>query len=127
MNTVKVHSTNKKGIDIMRIKEITGERIIFDNGNYIAYEHGPDCCEWNYADFSYLVDEAGIMSYDFPEELTFEIVSGSGFRFGSAYKKFFVPCYSEQNGYYSDDIDIYYNTENGDNLYAANFRCWMIH
>ena len=101
------------------------ERITFDNGSYIAYEHARDCCEWNYADFSYLVDEAGIMSYDFPEELVFEIVSGSGFRFGSVYKKFFVPCYSEQNGYYSDDIDIYYNAENGDNLYTANFCCLM--
>lgn len=109
----------------MRIKEITSERITFDNGNYIVYEHERDCCEWNYADFSYLIDEAGIMSYDFPEKLVFEIVSGSGFRFGSAYKKFFVPCYSEQNGYYSDDIDIYYNTENGDNLYTANFLCLM--
>lgn len=109
----------------MRIKEITDERITFDNGNYIAYDHEQDCCECNYADFSYLADEAGVMSYDFPEELMFEVVDGSGFRFGSAYRKFFIPCYSDQNGYYSSDIDIYYNTENGDNLYTANFECLM--
>lgn len=109
----------------MRIKEITNEKITFDNGNYIAYDHNQDCCEWNYADFSYLVEEAGIMNYDFPEELMFEVVDGSGFRFGSAYRKFFIPCYSNQNGYYSSDIDIYYNTENGDNLYTANFECLM--
>lgn len=24
-------------------------------------------------------------------------------------KLFFVPCYSEQNGYYSSDIEIYFN------------------
>ena len=24
-------------------------------------------------------------------------------------KSFFVPCYTEQNGYYSGDVDIYYN------------------
>lgn len=109
----------------MRIKEITDERITFDNGNYITYDHEQDCCEWNYANFHYLQDEAGVMSYDFPEELMFEVVNGSGFRFGSAYRKFFVPCYSDQNGYYSSDIDIYYKTENGDNLYTANFECLM--
>lgn len=109
----------------MRIKEITDERITFDNGNYIGYDHEQDCCECNYADFDYLRDEAGIMNYDFPEELVFEIVSDSGFRFGSAYRRFFVPCYSYQNGYYSSDIDIYYNTENGDNLYTANVECLM--
>jgi hypothetical protein len=31
---------------------------------------------------------------------------------------FFVPCYSEQNGYYSSDIDIYLNGE----LYT-HFEC----
>lgn len=107
----------------MRIKEITDERITFDNGNYIAFNHEADDTEWNYADFIYLQDEAEIMNFDFPEELEFEIVNESGFRFGSAYRKFFVPCYSSQSGYYSSDIDIYYNTEKGDNLYNASFDC----
>ena len=113
-----------KGIDIMRIKEITNEKITFDNGNYITFDHDTDCCEWNYADFNYLKDECGIMSFDFPENLEFEVVDGSGFRFGGA-RKFFVPCYSDQNGYYSSDIDIYYYTENGENLYTSNFNCEM--
>lgn len=26
-------------------------------------------------------------------------------------RMFFVPCYSEQNGYYSRDVDIYFNDE----------------
>lgn len=109
----------------MRIAMITDERIIFDNGNYISYDHSQDCCEHNYADFNYLKDEAGILNFDFPERLEFETVDGSGFRFGSAYRKFFVPCYSLQNGYYSSDIDIYYDTEDGENLYSTNFYCLM--
>jgi hypothetical protein len=109
----------------MRIKEITRERITFDNGNYITYDHNRDCCERNYADFNYLQDEPCIMIYDFPEELEFELVNKYGFRFGNEYRKFLVPCYSEQNGYYSSDIDIYYNTENGENLFTANFQCLM--
>lgn len=107
----------------MRIKEITDERITFDNGNHITYDHEQDCCEQNYADFEYLLDEAGIMSYDFPEDLEFEAVDGAGFRFGSTYRKFFVPCYSEQNGYYSSDIDIYYDSSNNTLLCHTRLYC----
>lgn len=53
----------------MRIKKITEEAIIFDNGNTIAYDHEQDCCEMNYADFDQLDDLA--RNYDFKED--FEI------------------------------------------------------
>lgn len=43
--------------------------------------------------------------------MRFEFVDGSGFRFGDNRMMHFVPCYSDQNGYYSDEIDIYYNGE----------------
>lgn len=107
----------------MRIKEITDERITFDNGNYITYDHEQNCCERNYADFSCLQDEAGIMSYDFPEDLDFEIIDGFGFRFGGIYRKFFIPCYSVQNGWYSSDIDIYYHSSDDTILYHAGLYC----
>ena len=89
----------------MRIKEITSEHILFDNGNYITFWHCPDCCEENYADFSQLDSEAS--DYDFDEDLKFEIVPEAGFRFGDK-RMFFIPCYSDQNGYYSDDVEISY-------------------
>ena len=35
-----------------------------------------------------------------------------GFRFGNNPQNMvFVPCYSEQSGYYSSDVDIYYNNK----------------
>ena len=47
---------------------------------------------------------------DFDEELDFEAVRDAGFRFGNLpAKMFFVPCYSEQSGCYSIDLDIYFN------------------
>lgn len=91
----------------MKIYEITEDAIIFDNGNEITYEHEQDCCENNYADFSQLEDLAKTVNFD--ENLTFEEIEGYGFRFGNPNgKMFFVPCYSDQNGYYSSDIDILY-------------------
>ena len=92
----------------MKIKDINEERILFDNGNIITYNHEQDCCECNYADFLQIDDIA--RSWDFDENLDFEAVEEVGFRFGNLPNKMvFVPCYSEQNGYQSSDIEIYYN------------------
>lgn len=52
----------------------------------------------------------------------FEKVDDYGFRFGNEYGLlFFIPCYSDQNGYYSSDIDIYYN-----NIKVLNLECELI-
>ena len=94
----------------MKIEKIENGRIIFDNGNTISYDHDQDCCEQNYADFEQL-DDLG-RAYDFDEStMQFEFVEDAGFRFGDARQMFFVPCYSDQNGYYTTQIDIYYNCE----------------
>lgn len=91
----------------MKIVEITDNYILFDNGNKITYDHDPECCEENYADFKQLDDVS--RNTEFDPELKFEIVPDSGFRFGNKNKMFFVPCYSDQNGYYTCNIQIYYN------------------
>ena len=91
----------------MKIKSVEEEKLVFDNGFTITSDHAQDCCEYNYADFPQLDDIA--MATDFDPDLKFEAVEGAGFRFGNEGKMFFVPCYSDQNGYYSSDIEIYYN------------------
>ena len=92
----------------MKIREIQDEQIIFDNGETIGFQHYADCCEWNYADFNQLDDIARNATFTSP--LTFVKVEESGFRFGNQPNRmFFVPCYSEQNGYYSSDLTILYN------------------
>lgn len=93
----------------MRIKQVDVYSIEFDNGNKITYNHIQDCCEDNYADFIQIDERLVEYDYDFNENLEFEKVDDIGFRFGSDGHWIFVPCYSEQNGYYSGDVDIYYN------------------
>lgn len=98
----------------MKIKEVTDEHILFDNGNTITFDHEQDCCEYNYADFEMLTENHVNYSYDFNEELIFEFIDEMGFRFGSIDEDcvmhwIFIPCYSFQNGYYSNEIDILYN------------------
>ena len=103
----------------MKIWAIDENSIVFDNGNSISYDHVPDCCEFNYADFKAIDDTA--RSLDFDEDLKFEEVPDSGFRFGNKPENMvFVPCYSSQNGYYSSDVDIYYNEKQ-----VLNVACEM--
>ena len=90
----------------MKISEITRKYIKFDNGEIITYYYERECCEYNYADFEAIDDLA--KDFDFDENLDFEECK-YGFRFGNKPNNmFFVPCYSEQNGWYSKDINIIY-------------------
>lgn len=95
-----------KTVGEVTITEVTDEYIKFSNGSKITFDHEQDCCEYNYADFEQLDDLARNATFTLP--LSFE-ESDYGFRFGNEYKMFFVPCYSEQNGYYSNDVDIYFD------------------
>ena len=90
----------------MKIKQVTEVDITFDNGNRIYFDHDQDCCEHNYADFKQIDDLA--WEWEFDEDLKFESCPHSGFRFGNEGRMVFVPCYSDQNGYYTTWIDIYY-------------------
>lgn len=93
---------------LAKISEVTSEHILFSDGTEITYYHYQQCCEYNYADFEQLDDLARSAIFD-TDNLKYEIVSGDGFRFGNDGKMFFVPCYSIQNGYYSDEVDIEQN------------------
>lgn len=93
----------------MKVKEINEEMILFDNGMKITFDHEQDCCEYNYADFEQLENQLDGVEFD-EASMKFEKVDESGFRFGSkGTHMYFVPCYSVQNGYYSSDIQIYFN------------------
>lgn len=93
----------------MKIKRVTEKEILFDNGNLITYFHYQDCCETNFADFSVLNENNIYYDHNFDTKLQFEFVEDEGFTFGDEVAKIFIPCYSEQNGYYSTDIEIHYN------------------
>lgn len=94
--------------NFITIKEVNLKHILFSDGSEITDCHYADCCEYNYADYTQIDDIARQTRFTLP--LDFESVEGSGFRFGNLPNKmFFVPCYSEQSGYYSSDVDILYD------------------
>lgn len=97
----------------MRIEAVTNQYIIFDNGNFITFDHDQDCCECNYADFSVLNPNVIDYNYNFDENLKLEFVEDVGFKFGNEGHMIFIPCYSEQNGYYTTEIEIFYLRRKG--------------
>jgi len=81
--------------------------ILFDNGWLLIDTHSQDCCENVYANWDYIKDEAGLMDTDFSDLRIEEVARrrSVGIRLCGQWS-FFVPCYNEQNGYYSDVLDI---------------------
>lgn len=79
--------------------------IEFSDGSVLVDLHEQDCCESVYADFSNL--DSDVMSYNFKGAIRLE-KAREGFKFGDGRRWFFVPCYNEQNGYYSDNLSIAY-------------------
>ena len=92
-----------------KIIELYENLIKFDDGTTITAFHAQDCCEHNYADCEQLDDIARSRDFD-TDKLEIEILENQGFRFGNKpFNMHFVPCYSQQNGYYSTNLDIFIN------------------
>jgi hypothetical protein len=91
-----------------KIRKITEDQILFDDGSKIWFDHCQDCCEHNYADFEQLDDLARAHNFN-TSKMLFEKSGDHGFIFGDNRRTFFVPCYSVQNGYYTTAVDIYFN------------------
>ena len=91
----------------MKIVLINESCILFNDGSQITFDHEQDCCEENYADFKQLDSLARNYDYKFP--LRFVPVDDYGFLFGDDERLFFVPCYSKQSGYYTRELNIYFN------------------
>lgn len=106
-----------KIIDVKLDNTKTDLDVIFiGDNNYtleLSYYHEDDCCEKVYADFSvieyYIKD---IIKFGIINEIIIKTVEDTGFIIcfnGKEYKrplKIFIPCYDEQNGYYSSKLEL---------------------
>lgn len=105
----------------MKIVQIVEDKIVFDNGYILEQYHWQDCCERVYADFLVLNDynlstvtgkTIKITDIDFEENIANLIqgIEDVGFNMISKIgERFFVPCYNEQNGYYSSNLKLILN------------------
>jgi hypothetical protein len=80
----------------------------------LSYEHDQDCCESVYADFGVINYYKDLIVGKEFHELIIKSVKDMGFLvcFMNDYgdrAKVFIPCYNEQNGYYSSNLELIIN------------------
>ena len=102
----------------MKIEKINDCGIIFNNGTKLSHYHRQDCCENVYADWEYLkqynvlpstgetisiydieFDDSITNNIDYEKNMGIKLISKTG-------DKWFIPCYNEQNGYYSSNLSL---------------------
>lgn len=100
----------------MKITSYKENYIEFSNGGFIECYHYANCCEYNWADFDAAFNESDLnIEFDYftvkPKEcgILITLYHCPHKVLGTYNKKVWVPCYSEQNGYYSFDIDVEYS------------------
>ena len=82
----------------MKAIKLKDDVLYFDDGTTIEAIHDQDCCENVYADFKQLED-TGFFGKEF-DKINVVGINGSGIRIND----YFVPCYNQQNGYYSSNL-----------------------
>lgn len=99
------------------IKPLKYDEIMrFTDGSYVEASHSPDWCEHNYADWSSL-DDTDFYDRDFDD-----IIIGK-YDYGFHINGYPINCYSEQNGYYSNDLDVELFDTQGKKIEYLNIIC----
>jgi len=108
---------NKKIVDIKQTDK-EGEEIIIvledEKEIKISAYHSQDCCENVYAEFNVIkYQKEDIIGKEY-KELVIKSVDELGFilcfyRDWEESEKVFIPCYNEQNGYYSSELELIIN------------------
>lgn len=106
---------------MIKLTKFDDEMVYFSDGSTISYSHDQECCECNYADFSVLENYKNLLDKEW-DDFTVGPIDGTGImltlighnEFGIPITPgILIPCYSEQNGYYSANLDISVNRPDG--------------
>lgn len=96
---------------IEKIEKIEKEGIYLSNGYKIVDCHRQDCCEDVYADWNYLNMKdliGGEINLNLSQTITPVDKAGFKIKIRDRWYNFdyFVPCYNQQNGYYSAELKL---------------------
>lgn len=117
----------------MQVVKAQEELLEFNDGSKFISDWERDCCEHNYADFSVITLDPEIMGNEFSKVTFGKVVDKAGFilKFhglphpvlGTYTKKVFIPCYSEQNGYYTIELSVSRISKKGNYKKSINLNC----
>jgi hypothetical protein len=103
----------------MKITSLAEDRIQFDNGSRIEFEHWQDCCEQVYADCeniqSLSTENFPYKEVEFNEPPEFFMEEGVGVVLvAKTGMKYLISCYNKQNGYYSSKLSMSFVNSKGE-------------
>lgn len=101
--SVEVGRTIKR----VNTKEDEGVEFEFEDGEMLKIKthHDQDCCENVYGEFNAFTDNKCLVGKHV-DSIIFKGVKDMGFLVCLADEKILVPCHNEQNGYYSNQLEI---------------------
>lgn len=112
---MEAKATYRKPGEKFKVKSITEDHVFFENGYVLGHEHYPECCEYNYADFTSLNDTVF-------EDTVWDEISLQSDEDTVLVNGYVVNCYSVQNGYYTTAVDIVLYDEKGQEV--LTLRGW---
>ena len=113
----------------MKIIKWDSKNIYFSDGSFIFCSHFAEGCEHNYADLGVLSDfyhgEEFTKVFIKAEEEGFflQLCDSLYFKQSGKTMKIWIPCFSNQNGYYSTELTVYYCDEDGSLLQRIELDC----
>ena len=103
---------------LAKIKSINSERIVFDNDYKLYSDHHDDCCESHYLCFDDIkLDDVSELTFDF-DATWFNKIEGYGIELIPTVELSTVkiPGYGSNNGYYSTDLRLVLEKDDGSTL-----------
>jgi hypothetical protein len=106
----------------MKILTLKDNKITFEDGYILKFKHDQECCESVYADCENIQSLHNINDYIYEAEFNvppeFEMAEGIGVHLiAKSGMKYLISCYNQQNGFYSDELEMYfYNLSNPNHL-----------
>lgn len=111
------------------VEKLLGHEIIFNDGTILTSEHRSDCCEEHYLSMSDLtLEDFEGLEFDLSNDDFFKRIPEYGIELipvkGHSVK---IPAYAENNGYYSDNLELVIKGDNYIKKYnITNCQDWSI-
>lgn len=99
----------------MKVKQITSDGIIFEDGSKLFSDHLQDCCGHHWLDFEHIkLEDFDGLEFDLSSDSFFNPIDGYGIELdpihGYSVK---IPGYGSNNGYYSSELTLVLVDPNG--------------
>lgn len=110
-----------------KIKHISDDIIVFENGYKLYSNHSQDCCEHHWLDFSNIKEEDyKDLEFDLSTDNFFNRVEDYGIELLATNNfPLRIPGYGSNNGYYSSNLDLVLETDKGTRNYDIT-ECQVI-